>query len=41
MRPCSRREAYLADIVYGTNSEFGFDYLRDNLVYAANQAERA
>lgn len=26
-----RREAYLADIVYGTNSEFGFDYLRDNL----------
>jgi preprotein translocase subunit SecA len=38
MRPCSRREAYLADIVYGTNSEFGFDYLRDNLVYAANQA---
>jgi preprotein translocase subunit SecA len=38
MRPCSRREAYLADIVYGTNSEFGFDYLRDNLVYVANQA---
>jgi preprotein translocase subunit SecA len=29
----SRREAYLADITYGTNHEFGFDYLRDNLVY--------
>ncbi len=28
-----RREAYQADIVYGTNSEFGFDYLRDNMVY--------
>ena len=33
LRPCSRREAYLADITYGTNSEFGFDYLRDNMVY--------
>jgi len=32
-RPVSRREAYLADITYGTNHEFGFDYLRDNLVY--------
>ncbi|HEY4518934.1 MAG TPA: preprotein translocase subunit SecA [Candidatus Paceibacterota bacterium] len=31
LRPCSRREAYLADITYGTNNEFGFDYLRDNL----------
>jgi preprotein translocase subunit SecA len=30
--PCSRREAYAADITYGTNNEFGFDYLRDNLV---------
>lgn len=29
--PCSRREAYLADITYGTNNEFGFDYLRDNM----------
>ena len=29
--PCSRREAYLADVTYGTNHEFGFDYLRDNL----------
>ena len=28
-----RREAYAADITYGTNHEFGFDYLRDNLVY--------
>jgi len=32
LRPCSRREAYEADIVYGTNNEFGFDYLRDNMV---------
>jgi len=31
LRPCSRREAYLADITYGTNNEFGFDYLRDNM----------
>ncbi|MCS7200547.1 MAG: preprotein translocase subunit SecA [Patescibacteria group bacterium] len=33
LRPISRREAYLADIIYGTNHEFGFDYLRDNLVF--------
>ena len=33
LRPCSRREAYDADITYGTNNEFGFDYLRDNLEY--------
>ncbi len=32
--PCSRKEAYLADITYGTNSEFGFDYLRDNMSYS-------
>ena len=31
LRPCSRREAYAADITYGTNNEFGFDFLRDNL----------
>ncbi len=31
LKPCSRREAYTADITYGTNSEFGFDYLRDNM----------
>lgn len=31
LRPVSRREAYNADITYGTNNEFGFDYLRDNL----------
>src|SRR5262249_43184421 len=31
LRPCTRREAYLADITYGTNNEFGFDYLRDNM----------
>jgi len=33
LKPCTRREAYLADITYGTNSEFGFDYLRDNIEY--------
>ena len=33
LRPATRREAYLADVTYGTNHEFGFDYLRDNLVY--------
>jgi preprotein translocase subunit SecA len=33
LRPCSRREAYEADITYGTNNEFSFDYLRDNIVY--------
>jgi preprotein translocase subunit SecA len=33
LRPCTRAEAYAADITYGTNSEFGFDYLRDNLEY--------
>ncbi len=31
LKPCSRREAYFADITYGTNHEFGFDYLRDNM----------
>jgi len=31
-RPVHRREAYLADVTYGTNNEFGFDYLRDNMV---------
>ncbi|TAK61249.1 MAG: preprotein translocase subunit SecA [Dehalococcoidia bacterium] len=31
LKPCGRREAYYADITYGTNHEFGFDYLRDNM----------
>ncbi len=31
LKPCSRTEAYAADITYGTNNEFGFDYLRDNI----------
>ena len=31
LRPCTRKEAYACDITYGTNNEFGFDYLRDNL----------
>ncbi|MQA88678.1 MAG: preprotein translocase subunit SecA [Gemmatimonas sp.] len=33
----ARREAYLADITYGTNNEFGFDYLRDNMVHTLEQ----
>lgn len=33
LRPCSRKEAYECDITYGTNNEFGFDYLRDNLAH--------
>ncbi len=37
MRPVSRREAYAADITYGTNNEYGFDYLRDNMVQHENQ----
>ncbi|HRC75272.1 MAG TPA: preprotein translocase subunit SecA, partial [Kouleothrix sp.] len=36
-RPCARREAYAADITYGTNNEFGFDYLRDNMVVELSQ----
>jgi preprotein translocase subunit SecA len=32
LRPCDRRTAYHADITYGTNNEYGFDYLRDNMV---------
>ncbi len=32
LRPVTRQEAYAADIIYGTNNEFGFDYLRDNMV---------
>lgn len=37
MRPVSRQEAYAADITYGTNNEFGFDYLRDNMVQNVSQ----
>lgn len=37
LRPVSRKEAYQADIVYGTNNEFGFDYLRDNMVSDVDQ----
>lgn len=37
LKPCSRREAYNADITYGTNNEFGFDYLRDNLEYSPDK----
>jgi preprotein translocase subunit SecA len=33
LEPCSRKQAYASDIVYGTNNEFGFDYLRDNMAY--------
>ena len=37
MRSVPRREAYAADITYGTNNEFGFDYLRDNMVQSYQQ----
>ncbi len=37
LRPCTRQEAYAADITYGTNNEFGFDYLRDNMVRETDQ----
>jgi preprotein translocase subunit SecA len=37
LRPVSRREAYEADVTYGTNNEFGFDYLRDNMVVDLRQ----
>ncbi|PIU34107.1 preprotein translocase subunit SecA [Candidatus Shapirobacteria bacterium CG07_land_8_20_14_0_80_39_18] len=37
LNPISRKEAYLADVTYGTNNEFGFDYLRDNLVSDLNE----
>lgn len=35
LRPVERKEAYAADITYGTNNEYGFDYLRDNMAYRA------
>jgi len=38
LRPASRRDAYATDITYGTNNEFGFDYLRDNMVQDLSQA---
>ncbi|MBI2412195.1 MAG: preprotein translocase subunit SecA [Deltaproteobacteria bacterium] len=37
LRPCSRKEAYNADITYGTNNEFGFDYLRDNMKFSLDE----
>jgi preprotein translocase subunit SecA len=37
LRPCTRQEAYGADVTYGTNNEFGFDYLRDNMVREVDQ----
>jgi preprotein translocase subunit SecA len=35
--PCSRKDAYAADVLYGTNNEFGFDYLRDNMAVTLEQ----
>ncbi|MEJ2308643.1 MAG: preprotein translocase subunit SecA [Gammaproteobacteria bacterium] len=35
--PCARKEAYAADITYGTNNEYGFDYLRDNMAFNTGQ----
>ena len=37
LKPSTRREAYEADVTYGTNNEFGFDYLRDNMVRSKDQ----
>ena len=37
LKPCTRQEAYAADITYGTNNEYGFDYLRDNMVREVDQ----
>ena len=37
MEPSDRKAAYAADITYGTNNEFGFDYLRDNMAFSADQ----
>jgi preprotein translocase subunit SecA len=37
LRPVTRREAYAADVTYGTNNEYGFDYLRDNMVTELDQ----
>ena len=41
IEPAQRQEAYKADITYGTNNEFGFDYLRDNMqIYKENRVQR-
>ncbi|MHB1316575.1 MAG: preprotein translocase subunit SecA [Minisyncoccota bacterium] len=37
LRPCTRKDAYNADITYGTNNEFGFDFLRDNIEYETSR----
>src|SRR5712664_1246904 len=37
LRPCTRHEAYRADVTYGTNNEFGFDYLRDNMRFTLEE----
>ncbi len=37
LKPCTRKEAYDADITYGTNNQFGFDYLRDNMAVSLNE----
>ena len=37
LKPCTRQEAYAADVTHGTNNEFGFDYLRDNMVREVDQ----
>jgi preprotein translocase subunit SecA len=37
LRPVTRKEAYGADITYGTNNEYGFDYLRDNMAFSSDQ----
>ena len=38
--PAEKAEAYFADITYGTNNEFGFDYLRDNMVFSLQEKKQ-
>ncbi len=40
LRPISRQEAYATDVTYGTNNEYGFDYLRDNMIRSLDQARQ-
>lgn len=40
LKPCTKKEAYAADITYGTNNEFGFDYLRNNMSYSTREELR-
>lgn len=41
LKPSTKRDAYHADITYGTNNQFGFDYLRDNIEHSVNELRQA